>query len=191
MGRLGLPGPDDGPILQNDGTELEGSTAVRACDGLPRLELDYGLLDIESMGQLDQAADGIQAHLAVGIHEAEVSDFHEPGWQNVLEKTPDEFHDIESHGSPALAARLFVTKGDDPILDFDNAAIGDRHLEHVGREIFEAGRAFANSLAVDVPLGPPNIGRDLVEEPRGLHPVPELGPEDFRQGPYRQIEVDS
>jgi hypothetical protein len=53
---------------------------------------------MESMGQLNETGDGIESHFAVGIHEAEVSDFDESGWQHMLQKTPDEFDCLQGHG---------------------------------------------------------------------------------------------
>jgi hypothetical protein len=36
---------------------------------------------------------------AIGVHETVITDLHEAGGQDVLEKPPDEFHVIEGHGS--------------------------------------------------------------------------------------------
>ena len=189
LGRLA--GPDHRPIGQDDRTELESSTATGAHDRLPRLKIvSFDLGQIEAIAQLDESADGIESYFAVGIHEAEVANLHESGRQHVLQEASDEFHDIESHGSPTRAPRLFVAKGDDSILHFHNAAVGDGHLEDIRGKILEAGRAFAHRLAVDVPLDFPDLGRDLVKEAGSLHFVSELGPEDLGEGLYRQIEID-
>ena len=161
------------------------------CDGPPRLKLDFGLFRIESMRRFNEASNGIELNFAIGIHKAEVSDFHESGWQDMLEKTADELQHIQSHGSPSLASRFFVAKGRGSILHFHNAAIRDSHLEDMGRQVLEARRAFAHRPAVDVPLRFPDLGRDLVEEPCSLHFISKLGSEDFGQGLHRHMEVDS
>jgi hypothetical protein len=75
MGREGLAGPDHRPIGQNDRTQLESSTAMWAHDRLPGLKIvSLELGKIKAIAQLDQSADGIEPHLAVGVHEAEIAD---------------------------------------------------------------------------------------------------------------------
>jgi hypothetical protein len=75
MGWEGLAGPDHRPIGQNDHPQLESATAMWAHDGLPGLEIvSFEPGKIEAMAQLNQGADGIEPHFAVGIHEAEIAD---------------------------------------------------------------------------------------------------------------------
>jgi len=110
---------------------------MRTCDGPPWFKLCYGLCaGDDAKGLFDQRANGAKFDLAIGIHEAEIADFHESGRQHVLKETPDELHDIESHGSPPLAMGFLVTKGDGSIFHFDNAAVGHGHLENIRSQIF-------------------------------------------------------
>ena len=110
---------------------------MRTCDGPPWFKLCFGLYaGADAKGLFDQRANGAEFDLAIGIHEAEIADFHESGRQHVLKETPDELHDIESHGSPPLAMRFLVTKGDGSILHFDNAAVGHCHHENIRSQIF-------------------------------------------------------
>jgi len=97
----------------------------------------------------------------------------------MLQETADEFHDVEGHGSQPGAFRLPVAKGNDSILHLDNAAVRDGHLEDIGSEILDARRAFAHGLAVDVPVGFPDLGGDFCLKADNLHLVSELGSEDF------------
>jgi Tat protein secretion system quality control protein TatD with DNase activity len=112
--------------------ELESSTAMGAHNGLPRVKIvGFDLREIEAIAQLDQSSEGIECYFTVGIHEAEIADLHETGWQHMLEEATDEFHDIQSHRSPSGAFGLFVTKGDDSILHTDNATIGDGNFKNI------------------------------------------------------------
>jgi len=81
--------------------------------------------------------------------------------------------------SSSARCGFFVAKGDGSILDSDNTAIGNCHLEDIRSEVFQTGTTFAHGLTVDVPVGFPNVGRDLVHEAGSLHVIPEFGPEDF------------
>ena len=83
-GRPVLTGSDQRPAGQEDAAQFERAAAVRTHGGLPGLDLDCPLHDGETMGKLDQPPDGFDVHLAPGIHEAEIADFHEPGRQDVL-----------------------------------------------------------------------------------------------------------
>ena len=71
-GRAGLARPDDGPVFQDNGSQLKSSTAMRTRDRLLGLKLDFDPFQVESMSEFDQSADGIEFDLGVGIHEAEV-----------------------------------------------------------------------------------------------------------------------
>jgi hypothetical protein len=180
LGQEGLTGPDHRPIGQNDSTQLQSPTAMWTCDRLPWLRLvRLDLRKMKATAELDQPSDGIKVHFAVGVHEAKVSDFHEAGGKHMLEESPDKFHDMEGHGSPPVAVRVFVAKGHDSILHFDNATVGDSHFEDIGSQVLYAGRTLCYCLAVDVPLRLPSLGRDLLEKTCRLHLVSELGSEDF------------
>lgn len=179
LGRLS--GPDRRPISQDNGMELEGSPAMGAEGGLPGLEiLHFGLRQIEAIAELDESAHGIETHLAVGVHEAEVADFHEACGEHVLQEAPDELHDVECHGAQPGGPWLLIAKGDGSILHSHDAAVGDGHLEDIGSEVFQARGAFAHGLAVHVPVCVPDLMGDLTFEAGSLHFVPELGLEDHR-----------
>ena len=88
---------------------------------LPGLEnVGIELRKIKAVAQLDQGADGIEPHFAVGIDKAKVPHLHEAGWEHVLQETPDELQDIEGHGSPPGAFGFLVAKGDGSILHLEN-----------------------------------------------------------------------
>lgn len=89
-------------------------------------------------------------HVTVGVHEAVVADLHKSRGQDVLQKTPDEFHDIENHGSVTTAALFAVAEGDSAVFHFENAVVGYGNLEDLGCQVFECGGAVADGLAVNV-----------------------------------------
>ena len=41
----------------------------------------------------------IKRDSTIGIHESIVTDFHEPGGEDVLKETPDKLHDLQGKGS--------------------------------------------------------------------------------------------
>ena len=120
-GRPVLTGSDQRPAGQKDAAQFERAAAVRTHGGLPGLDLNFWLGEKESIGKLDQPPDGFDVHLAPGIHEAEIADFHEPGWQDVLEEAPHEFDHVEHHGPPAIASGLLGAKRDGSLFKFQNS----------------------------------------------------------------------
>ena len=109
----------------------------------------------------------------------------------MLEESPDELHGIQGHDAPAVAVRLSVFEGNGVIVHFDDTAVGDGDFEDIGSQVLDAGVAMPHCLAVDVPLGVPDLGRDEIKEPDFFHLIPELGLEDLGECSDRQIEVNA
>ena len=128
---------------------------------------------------------------AVAVHEAVVPYLHEACGQNMLEKAPDEFEDIECDLAVAIAAFLAVGEGDVSIFDGHDSGIGDSHPEDIRCEVFQGRLAVAYGLAVDVPGDLPDAWIDFVKQPPSCHFVFEFGLEDFGKRSDRQVEVVS
>jgi len=109
----------------------------------------------------------------------------------MLEESSDEFHDVEGHGSPAGASGFFVAEEDGVIFDLDDAPVGDGDLEDIGGKVFDAGCARSHCLAVDVPLGGPDLCRYPAEEVRCFHLIAEFGAEDPGECLHGHEEVDA
>ena len=66
--------------------------------------------------------------------------FHEPGWQNMLEKAPHELEWCHGHRAGALTVYLAVTEHHRLIIGADDPAFRDCDLKHVAGQVFEARR---------------------------------------------------
>ena len=55
--------------------------------------------------------------------------------QNVLQKTADKLMGIKSHGLPRRVADAFVAEYNPPLIDRNDAAVGDRHAMYVASEV--------------------------------------------------------
>ena len=95
----------------------------------------------------------------------------------MLEKTAEKFHDIKFHGTPAFTAGFFIPDEHNPILNFNNAMVGDGHFENIGCKIFDTAFAGTDGLTVDIPVNLPDIGGYLRQKPCFFHLVAELCPE--------------
>src|SRR5438067_10109290 len=67
--------------------------------------------------------------------------------------------------------------------------VADRHPDDVGGEIPQGGAAVARDLRVDDPVAMPHRWVDQVQQALAFEDIPELGPEDNRQGLDRYEEV--
>ena len=52
--------------------------------------------------------------------------------QHMLQKSADDFHDLEGKDSWAFAVRLAIANEDGAVLDIDDARVGEGDLEDVG-----------------------------------------------------------
>jgi len=171
--------------------EFQQPATSWAGTALRRVDLGDRQIDSETVAQFDQATNPIESNLAVGIHKAVVANFHETSGQHMLQETADEFHDIKSQDSGALAVRLAIANEHRTILEVDDARVGDRDFEDVGSEVFEASFAGGYRLAVDVPGDLPDIVGNLIQQFCLLHQIVELGAKDDRERFDRQKEIDS
>jgi hypothetical protein len=108
----------------------------------------------------------------------------------MLEEPADELEGSESHGSPSVGVRLFVSEGHGIVLDLDNPAVGDGDPEDIGSEVFDGMRAVSHCLGVDIPGNVPDFGVDLVEELCFFHLIAELGSEEDGEGFDGEEEVE-
>ena len=106
----------------------------------------------------------------------------------MLEEAAHELHDRQGHGAHAVAVRLPIPEAHVVRIDGQDAVRGDRHLEHVGREVLQRPTPVARGLAVDVPLNRPDLAWNLPEQAALVDLITKLSPNNPRQGPHRQIE---
>lgn len=89
--------------------------------------------NLKAAGEFDTGLEFIDWHLVAGVEKAVVTHFHKTRGQHVLQEAPHEFVDVQGHLPLAAAAGFFVGKRDLFAFDAGNAALGNRHLEHIGR----------------------------------------------------------
>ena len=119
---------------------------------------------------------------------AVVAHLHEPAREHMLKKPAHELHDRQGHGAYPMAVRLLIPESHVVVIDAQDAALRDRHLEHVGGEVLQRPAAVTRGLAVDVPLRRPDLARNLPEQAGRVDPITKLGPHDPRQCSHREIE---
>jgi len=103
------------------------------------------------------------------MHEAVITDLHESPWQNMLEKTSDEFKRRQFHGSWPVAFLFFVGHEYCLVVGF-HPAVSDCHLKDIGGKIFVCIFIIVTDcLTVDIPGRFPGRGRDLRKQPCFLH----------------------
>lgn len=98
--------------------------------------LIFGHLQDEGIGHLNEGRYFFERDSTIGVHEAIVADLHKAGGQDVLKETTDEFYGIKGHGPQAMAMGFGVSKENSIIFHFEDAGIGDSHLEDIRGEIF-------------------------------------------------------
>jgi len=90
-----------------------------------------------------------------------------------------------------VAVRFSVADEDSAVLDFQDSRVGDGHPEDVGGKVPEACFTGTYGLGIDVPIGLPELGGDLIEETGFFHSIAELGFKDQGEGLDGEIEIDS
>jgi hypothetical protein len=83
----------------------------------------------------------------------------------MLEEPADELEGAESHGSPSMAVRLFVSEEYGIVFYLQDSVVGDGDAEDIGGEVLDRVRAVSHSLGVDVPGDVPDLGADLMQKP--------------------------
>jgi hypothetical protein len=58
-----------------------------------------------------------------GMEKPVIANLHEPGWEHMLEKPANKFHDIESHSAPPGTVGFLVPKGNLTIFNTNDAAV--------------------------------------------------------------------
>ena len=92
---------------------------------------------------------------AGGAEEAIMPDFHESRGQDMLEKAPHEFDDIEAEPSRATAPFPAIGEGNGAIFDGQDAGVGNGYAEDIRCEVFQGRFAVTDGLTVDVPGNAP------------------------------------
>lgn len=99
---------------------------------------------------------------AGGMPQAIIANLVEAGWQDVLEKAPDEL--VAGHGLVAMAIGrpVLVAEGDGLGVDGQDAVVGDADAESVASEIIERGLlSLAPRRDMDDPGCPPDMARQI------------------------------
>jgi hypothetical protein len=86
--------------------------------------------------------------------------------------------------------RLAIANEDGAVLDLEDTRIRDGDSEDVGGKVLQACLAGAYGLGIDIPVGLPDIRRDLIEESGLSHSITELGLEDFGESLDGEIKID-
>ena len=102
---------------------FESASTMDACGRIKGIHFYLGLGDLKTKRDLDKGLDFFQGNGRTRAQEAVIADLHETDGQYMLKESPHELHDIQSHGSPPVAVRLFIPEEDLVVLDFDNAAV--------------------------------------------------------------------
>lgn len=89
-----------------------------------------------------------------------------------------------------MAVRFAIANEDGAVLDLEDTRVRDGDSEDVGGEVLQACLAGAYGLGIDVPVGLPDIRRDLIEETGLFHSIAELGFEDLGESSDGEIEVN-
>jgi hypothetical protein len=108
-----------------------------------------------------------------------VAYLHESLREDMLEESPHELHDIQGHDPPSVATGFLVAEPDLSILDLDDAAVGNGHLEDIGCEVFDGIRRIVHGLAVDIEGFFPDSGIYLIQKADLFELIAHLGPKDF------------
>ena len=99
---------------------------------------------------------------AGGMPQAIIAHLVEAGWQDVLEKAPDEL--VAGHGLVAMAIGrpVLVAEGDGLGVDGEDAVVGDGDAESVASEIIERGLlSLAPRRDMNDPGCPPDMARQI------------------------------
>jgi hypothetical protein len=82
------------------------------------------------------------------------------GWQNVLQKTPDELLGADGHGLLLRSAGTLISEGDLAVFGRDYSAIGNGYTVNVAGEIIEDCTGTLNSrFTVNDPVLLPYVSR--------------------------------
>lgn len=119
----------------------------------------------------DHGAEGIGRDGTAGMHKAEVADFHETIGQDMLEEPAEKLHGIEARGAWACTAGFTIGEGNGTLLEGDDPAVGDGDSEDIGSEVLEGCGPVWVGLAMNVPVGFPNLWIDPCEQSSLAHVV--------------------
>ena len=88
-----------------------------------------------------------------GTPQTIVTNFVNALWQDMLEKTPDEFLGVDRHGFNLSPIGILISKANLAVVSGENSAIGDGDTVNVAAEIIQDGtRALDGRFAVDDPV---------------------------------------
>src|SRR5450759_6028562 len=86
-----------------------------------------------------------------GTEQAEVADFDEARWQDVLEEATDELFRAHSAVLDLISGRLFISESDVAVLQLEEAVVADSDAKDVRGEVLKRGLARTDRLAVNYP----------------------------------------
>jgi hypothetical protein len=125
------------------------------------------------------------------MHKAEVADFHEAIGQDMLEEPVDKLHGVEARGVWAGTAGFAIGEGNGTLLEGDDTAVGDGDSEDREGEVLAGCGPVWVGLAMNVPVGLPNLWIDPFKQSRLAHVVFEESAVDGGEGFNGDKEVDS
>jgi hypothetical protein len=101
----------------------------------------------------EEGDESVEIVATSGMPQAEVADFVEARWKDVLEKTAEELVGIEIHGVPLVGLAVLVPKADSAIIDGDDPAICDGVPEDIAGQVLQDAISTINGgLDEAVPL---------------------------------------
>ena len=83
------------------------------------------------MGEFHLGPKLVDRQLGVWREQAVVADLHEAGGQHMLKESADELQGIDGEGARAGAGVFFLGEAHLPVVELEDAMIGDGDLEHV------------------------------------------------------------
>ena len=149
----------------------------------------FQVFGVKTVAKFNETPNTVQRYGSIGAHKPIVSDFHETGWENVLQKAPNELHGIHVHGPVPVTAGFPVADGHGSSFHFHNTVIGDGDLEHIRCQVLDGLPGCSDGLYVDVPIQVPYVRGNPVHQPGRFHEVTELCAIDTGKRPDREIEV--
>ncbi len=98
-----------------------------------------------------------------------------------LQEPSDELQGIDGEGAGASTGVFLIGEAHLPVVDLEDALIGDGDLEHVRGQIVDRGLGAGYGLGVDVPVLRPECVGQLVEQTGLSHLIAELRAEQPRE----------
>ena len=108
----------------------------------------------------------------------EVPDLHKSLRQYMLQKSSQEFEDIQRTGLECFVLTILVPERHPCIFDLENAPVRNCYPIDIGCEILENRLAIADGFYITDPFLLPSLFGNQVIEPDLFQGIPKLGPND-------------